>query len=172
MSVLFSLQHARSPEDSDEEEEVSISPFYFNFDCLRDNLVPRVQIFPTATSVPVSSMHGSNSPQTKPRTAMGAWRPERVCQEGKDEPLGLLPPGAAPWRGQAGNVLLVGRLGTAGLCGSTSTREHPRLSSWFPIACPALSHALVCSCGCRRQIQAGPVLSPLGSERADAVQGL
>lgn len=51
--------------------------------------MPRVQIFPTASSVPVSSMSGSNSPQAKPRTAMGAWRPERVCQEGKaSSPLG------------------------------------------------------------------------------------
>lgn len=134
--------------------------------------MPRVQVFPTATSIPMSSMCGSNSPQAKAGAAMGAWRLERVCQEGKDEPLGLLLPGAAPWQGQAGDVLLVGWLGTAGLCGSTSTCEHPRLSSWFPIACPALSHALVCSCGCRRQIWAGPVLFPLRSERAGAVQGL
>lgn len=67
---------------------------------------------------------------------MGACRQERVCREGKDESLGLLPAGATPWQGQAGDVPLAGQLGTAGLCRSTPPMSTPSSARGF------LSHVL------------------------------
>lgn len=96
-----------------------------------------MQVFPTAASVPMSSgwVRGSDGPQAKAGAAAGVRRQERVCQEGEDEPLGLLPAGPGPGQGRAGGVPPAGRLGAAGLCRSTSThgRSHaPGSAPDFP----------------------------------------
>lgn len=107
--------------------------FFFTCDCLRN--APRAK----GAGLPHHCLHpheqracGSDGPQVKARAATGEWRQEWVCQEVEDEPLGLLPTGAAPGQGRAGGVLLVGRLGGAGLYRSTSTHGRSRTPGSAP----------------------------------------
>lgn len=80
-------------------------------------------------------MHGSNIPQVKARATSGAGRQERVCWEGEEEPLSLLPAGAVPgqcrqpvshWQGSSAWRVSAGPLYPGALA-------CPGLSSRFPV---------------------------------------
>lgn len=127
-----------------------IFPFLFFFgDCLTNTPLPRVQVFPIAASVPVSSRRvGAMFHSQRPGPPRERW-------EGEDEPLGLLPDGAAPGQGRAGGIPPAGPLGRAGLCRFTSTHGRSRAPGSAPNFPP---HILLLSVARGAEDKSGPVL--------------
>ena len=107
--------------------------FFFICDCLRNAPHAKGAGLPHCRLCPREQRAcGSDGPQAKAGATAGARRQERVCQEGEDEPLGLLPAGAVPGQGWAGGVLPAGQLSAAGLCKSTSTHGCSRTPGSAP----------------------------------------
>lgn len=139
-------------------------------------LTPRVQVFPAAASVPMSSgCVGAMAHRRRPGPPQERGGRSGSAGRARTSPLASSPLGQG--QGRAGQAVPAG--GAARRSRSLQVHLHPwalarpRLSSRFPVARPALRHALVCSAGCRRpdrQIWAGPAPSLQGSERAGVPQ--
>lgn len=146
MSVLFSLLWVVHEALKIQMKNSFWSSYFSSVIASEIPLLPRVQVSPTAASIPMRSRCLGAVAQAEAGNAAGVW-----IQEGPDKRVRMGPSVSSllgQWQGRALGVPPAGQLSTAALCRSTSTHgclahQAQLLISHHtgcPSSCPSLLH--------------------------------